>query len=79
MKNAMYKPSEKNKIHRVDSDENWPTSIKEIIQWFPFTSIMEHTANKMKNNNGLIKSLLFFILFAVCSIMEVKGNHSRDR
>ena len=26
----MYKPSEKNKIYRVDSGEHWPTSIKDM-------------------------------------------------
>ena len=45
MKSNMYKPSEKNKIHRVDSGEHWPTSIKKTIQWFPFPTIMYHTAN----------------------------------
>ena len=45
MKANMYKPSEKNKIHRVDGDEHWPTSTKETIQWFPFLTITEHTAN----------------------------------
>ena len=40
MKANMYKPYEKNKIHRVDSDEHWPTSIKETIQWFPFLNII---------------------------------------
>ena len=54
----MYKPSEKNKIYRVDSGEHWPTSIKETIQWFPFLTIMKNTANKMEKNNGLISSLL---------------------
>ena len=39
----MYKPSEIKKIHRVDSGEYWPTSIKEAIQSFPFLAIMEHT------------------------------------
>ena len=47
MKSDMYKPSEKRKINRVDSGEQWPTSIKEKIWWFLFLTIMEHTANKM--------------------------------
>ena len=33
-------------------------SIKVTIQWFPFLAIMEHTANMMENNIGLISSLL---------------------
>ena len=40
----LYKPFEKKKIHSFDSGYYWPTSIKEIIQWFPFHTIMEHTA-----------------------------------
>ena len=58
MKATIYKPSEKNKFNRVNSDDHWPTSIKKTIQWFPFHNIMEHTANKMKDNNRLISSLL---------------------
>ena len=49
----MYKPSgEKN--NRVDNHNHWPESIKETIQWFPFLTIMEHTANKMLDDKGLI-------------------------
>ena len=48
MKANMYKPSGKKKLNPVDSDEHWPKSIKMNIHWFPFLSIMEHTANKMK-------------------------------
>ena len=67
MKANMYKPSEKRKFNRVDSEEHWPTSIKKKIQWFPFLTIMEHTANKMEENNGLISSLLkMFAMFEIC-------------
>ena len=66
MKANMYKPSEKKKFNRFDSDEHWPTSIKKKIQWFPFLNIMEHTTNKMKENNGLISSLLtIFAMFEI--------------
>ena len=41
----IYKTSEKKKLHRVDSGDYWPTSTKETIQWFPFLTITEHTAN----------------------------------
>ena len=58
MKANMYKPSEKNKFNIVDSNKHWPKSIKNNIQWFPFLTIMEHTANKMQKNKGLISSLL---------------------
>ena len=62
----MYKPSEKKKCNRVDSDEHWPTSRKKKIQWFPFLTIMEHTANKMKENIGLKSSLLkMFAMFEI--------------
>ena len=50
----MYKPSERKKFNRVDSYEHWPKSIKKKIQWFHPLNIMEHTANKMKENNGLM-------------------------
>ena len=66
MKPNMNKPSEKKKIHCFNSDEHWPTSIKDSIQWFPFLTIMEHTANIMKTNNGLISSLLkMFSMFEI--------------
>ena len=62
----MYKPSEKNKFNRVDSDEHWPKPIKDKIQWFPFLTIMEHTENKAKENNGPISSLLkMFAMFKI--------------
>ena len=41
-------PLKKKKIHRFDSDEHWPTSIKETIKWFTFPNIMEHSAQKTK-------------------------------
>ena len=39
-------------MDKSESDEHWPTSIKEKIQWFPFLTIMEHTANKMEKILG---------------------------
>ena len=66
MKANMYKPSKKRKFNRVDSDEHCPTSIKETIQWFSILNITEHTANKIKNNNGPISSLLkMFAMFEI--------------
>ena len=50
----LYKPYEKKKINRVDSGEHWPTPIKETIQWFPFITIIEHTANNMKKRADII-------------------------
>ena len=58
----LYKPSE-NKINLHDSDSYWPASIKDTINWFPFLPIMEHIANLMKTNKGLILS--FLKLFAM--------------
>ena len=44
----------------------WPTSIKDTINWFPFIDIMEHTANIMKTNKGIIPSLLnTFVVFVL--------------
>ena len=44
--------------NRHDSDFYLPTSIKDKIEWFPFLAIMEHNANIMKINKGIIPSLL---------------------
>ena len=53
MKANMYKPSEKT-FHCVDNHKHWPASIKNKMQWFYFLTIMEHTANKMQEDKGLI-------------------------
>ena len=53
-----YKPSEKNKINRIDDHKRWPASIKSTCQWFPFHAIMEHTGNIMQDDTHLISSLL---------------------
>ena len=50
-----------NKFNRHDSDDYRPTTIKDTTQWFPFTTIMEHTANITETKNGLILSLLKII------------------
>ena len=63
----MYKPSDKKEIDRHDSNLYWPISIKDLIQWFPFLAIIEHTVNTLKPNKGLIPSLLnFFVVFQLC-------------
>ena len=54
----MSKPSDKTVIDCHNSELYWPTLIKDTIQWFPFLTIMEHTANILKPNKGLIPSLL---------------------
>ena len=66
MKANMYKLSEKEKFNRFDNHKHWPASIKNKMQWFPFLTIMGHTANKMQENNGLILSLLkMFAMFEI--------------
>ena len=52
------KNSAKKEIDCHDSDLYWPTSIKDTIQWFPFLTTIEHTANIINPNKGLIPSLL---------------------
>ena len=70
----LHKSFEKNKINRNNRENYWPTSIKKTIWWFPLIAIMEHTANIMDNNNGLISSSLkVFIMFELrLSSREVK-------
>ena len=54
----MSKPSNKKEIDRHDSDLYWPTTIEDTIKYFPFITIMEHTANILNLNKGIITSLL---------------------
>ena len=62
----MYKPSEKNQFNSVDNHKHWPASIKETTKWFPFLDIMDHTANKIQDDKGLISSLLkMFSMFKI--------------
>ena len=44
----MSKPSDKKEIGFHDIDLYWPIIIKDTIQWFPFLTIIEHTANIIK-------------------------------
>ena len=62
----LYKPSDKNKFNRHNSDKYWPKPIKYTIQWFTFITIMEHTENIIKPNKGLITSLLRIFLCLSC-------------
>ena len=61
----MYKPSEKNKINRFDNHKHCPVSVKETIQWFPFLTIMKHTANKMEKNRLVSSWLKVFDMFEI--------------
>ena len=54
--------------HR-DSDLYWPISIKDIMKWFYFLTIMEHTANMMETNKVIIPPLLkAFLMLELRSI-----------
>ena len=69
----IYKPSEKNKLNRHDSENYWQTSIKRTIQWFSFITTMEHTARIM-GEKGLISSLL-----KVFAIFELRFNYKESK
>ena len=64
----------KKKFNRIDSNNYWPKSKQETIQWFPFLTIMEYTTNIMKTNNGLISSLL-----KVFSMFELSLNYKEGK
>ena len=65
----VYKNPDKKEIDRHDSDLYCQTSIKDTIQWFTFLTIMEHTANILNPNKGLIPSLLkVFAMFQLLLI-----------
>ena len=67
----MFKPSDKKETDRHDSYLYWPTSIKDTMQWFLFLTIMEHTANILNPDKGLIHSLLkLFAMFQLNVIDE---------
>ena len=71
----MYKPSGIF-FNRVDSEEYWPTSMKDTIKWFPFLAIMEHTTHIMEKNTGVISSLLkVFALFELRLNYDKKFGH----
>ena len=63
----MYKPPEKKKFNHVGNHKHRPASMKNKMQWFPFPTIMEHTANEMQYDKGLISSLLkMFSMIKIC-------------
>ena len=76
MKSNMYESSEKKKIIRIDNHKHWPASIKETIQWFPFLTIIEHTANKIQDDKRLISSLL--MMFSMFEIRLSYGDKHLD-
>ena len=57
------------KLDHHDIDMYWPTTIKYIIQWFTFLTIMEHTVNIINLNKGTITSLVrLFAMFELCLV-----------
>ena len=70
----LYKPSRKKKFNCHNSDKYWPIPIKYTIQWFPLITIMEHNANIMCTNNGLI-----LLLLKVFSMFELRLNFDREK
>ena len=69
----VYKPSSKKEIDHHDSDSYWLTSIKDTIQRFTFLTIIEHTANTLKTNKGLINSLL--MVFSIFQLRLFDDKH----
>ena len=59
-------------MYRHDSDLYWSATIKETIQWFPFLTILEHTANILKLNKGIIPSLLKVFSVFELSLIDYK-------
>ena len=51
-------PPKKKLIYRNNNMTYCPTSIKEVINWFPFLNIMEYTADSIENKITLLLSLL---------------------
>ena len=64
----------KKEIDFHDSNLYGPTKIKDTVQWFPFITIMEHTANILKPNKGIITSLL-----KVFSMFELHLINNKDK
>ena len=62
----------KKEIDCHDSDLYWPTTIRDTIQWFNFLTIMEHTANIIKPNKGMIPSLLKVFEMFVLHLIDDK-------
>ena len=54
------------KTDRHESNLYWMNTIKYTIQWFPYLNILEHNANNIKPNKGIIFSLLkVFVMFGL--------------
>ena len=64
----------KKNIDRHNSNLYWPTTIEYTIDWFPFLTIMEYTANILNPNKGIIPSL-----FKVFAMFELRLIDDRDK
>ena len=73
----MSKPSDKKEIDRHDSNLYWLTSMKDKIQWYPFLTVMKHTANILNPNKGLITLLLK--VFAIFQLRLLMINRTRNK
>ena len=51
----------------------WPTSIKDVINWFPFLNIMEYTADKIYNDIILLPSLL-----KICPVFQMRFWYDKE-
>ena len=54
----------------------WPNPIKDIIKWFIFSSIIDHTANILEPNKALIPSLLR--VFAMFQLYIFYDTHNEE-
>ena len=60
-------PPKKIRINCIADHEHWHSSIKSIIQWFPFNTIMKYTGNTIQDDTHLISSSLkMFSMFKIC-------------
>ena len=51
-------PSNKKEIYCCDNMTYWETNVKEFINWFFFTNIMEYTSERIDNDITSLPSLL---------------------
>ena len=57
----------------------WPTSKKEVINWFPFMNIMDYTTDKIDNEITLLPSLLkMFSMFKMSFWYDNKPDDKND-
>ena len=72
-------PSDKNKLIIMGSKTYWTISIKEKNQWFPFHSILKHTAGIIKTDKSLITLILKDFAMFQMSLFEYKHNEEEKK